>query len=116
MRKSAFPASMFCASLTAALAGWAASSTPAAAGWVNPDTAGYRVSGTCNRFGGIRAANIKFCKPQNSSDFAAANPQTVSLTRPVTRKVPCQAAAAATWSWPWIWLWPHRDCGAASEK
>ncbi len=89
MRKRAFPASMFCASLAAALAGWAALSTPVAARWVNPDTAGYCGSGTCNRFGGIRAVNIKFCKPQNCRDY----PQTVSLTRPVTRKVPCQAAA-----------------------
>jgi len=109
MSRRAFPAFM-----VAALAGWAALSTPVAARWLNPDTAGYCVSGTCNKFGGVRAANIKFCKPENCRDYAAASlQQPVAATRPVTKKVICPAT---TWSWPWIWLWPHRDCGAASEK
>jgi hypothetical protein len=90
----------------------AAASTPVAARWVNPDTAGYCASGTCNRAGGIRARNVKFCKAENCRDFAAANLKTVAITR----TAPCQASPATVMVWPWSWFWPRRDCGPSNEK
>jgi hypothetical protein len=85
---------------------------PVAARWVDPDTFGYCSAGTCNRFGGIRAANIKFCKPENCRDFTAANFRPVSMAK----TPPCPAVLDAAPIWPWSWLFPHRDCGVANEK
>jgi len=67
MRPQLFPAFAVAALVVFALP------TPVAARWVNPDAAGYCAAGTCSRFGGIRAGNVKFCKPENCRDFTASN-------------------------------------------
>jgi hypothetical protein len=97
---------------TAALAVYIALPAPVAARWFNPDTFGYCATGTCNRSGGIRAANIKFCKPENCRDFTAVSIKTAAPAK----KAPCPAMSAAAMAWPWSWLWPRRDCGAGNDR
>jgi hypothetical protein len=110
MRMRAFPAYT-----VAALAIGVALSTPVAARWVNPETSGYCAEGACNRFGGIRAANIKFCKPENCRDYMPVNLETVTPARSVS--CPAVSATPMSWpSWPWSWFWPRRECGATNEK
>jgi hypothetical protein len=106
-RKRLFPICVI-----ATLAVCATASTPAAARWVNPATAGYCAWGTCNRLGGIRAANVKFCKAEHCRDYAAVSPKTVAATR----RAPCQTTPATIMFWPWNWISPRRDCGDVAEK
>ena len=96
----------------AVLAVCAAASTPAAARWLNPATAGYCAWGTCNRIGGIRAANVNKCRAENCRDFTAASLKTVA----VAKRAPCQATPATAMVWPWRWIWPRRECGLLDEK
>jgi hypothetical protein len=103
MRPQLFPAL-----LTAAIAIYLTMSGPLAARWVNPDTSGYCASGTCSRFGGIRAANIKSCKPEHCRDYTAVSLKTVVPAK----KLVCAEVLAG----PWLWFWPRRDCGAANDK
>ena len=114
MRTFAFPVFVAAAVVIGA-------SIPAVARWANPDTVGYCAAGTCNRLGGIRAANIKACKPEHCRDYvtngvkdsAKNSLKTVAMTRPVVRKLACPAAPSY---WPWSWVWPQRQCEAANEK
>jgi hypothetical protein len=109
MRSRLFPAFAI-----SALVVYAAMPAPVAARWISPDTSGYCASGTCSRFGGIRAANIKNCKPENCRDYTAVSFRTIAPAK----KSSCAEASAwpSSASWPWSWLWPRHDCGAADEK
>jgi transposase InsO family protein len=72
----------------------------------------YCVSGTCSKFGGRRAANIKNCQPENCRDFVATNVKATAAMRKesaATRKPLCSLT-----SWSWLWIWPHQDCVAAN--
>jgi hypothetical protein len=106
-RKRLFPVFVI-----AGLVAGVAATTPVAARWANPATVGYCAWGTCNRLGGIRAGNVKFCKPENCRDFVATNAKPVAATR----KAPCQVTAAPAMLWPWSWIAPRRDCRLADEK
>lgn len=97
--------------IAAAVAVYTATPTPAPARWLDPATAGYCVSGTCSKFGGRRAANIKNCQPENCRDFVVTNVKATALPKPAaTRKPLCSLT-----SWSWIWFCPRQDCVAANE-
>lgn len=87
----------------AALAICAVVSTPASARWFNPATSGYCAWGTCNRLGGIRAANIRRCRAEYCRDFIAVSLKTIGSLR----KASCRGMPEMTTSW----IWPRRDCG-----
>jgi hypothetical protein len=110
-RKSSL-ANRFCAAFIAtALAVYAATPTPAPARWLDPATAGYCVSGTCSKFGGRKAANIKNCRPENCRDFVATNVKAAAAIpqkNVATSKPLCPLTS-------WSWIWPHEDCAATNE-
>jgi hypothetical protein len=90
----------------AAVAAYTATPTPAPARWLDPGTVGYCVSGTCSKYGGRIALNVKNCRPENCRDFVATNVKAAAAipkTGAATRKPLCPAMF-------WSWLWPHQDC------
>jgi hypothetical protein len=79
--------------IAAAVAAYTATLTPASARWLNPATAGYCVSGTCSKFGGSRAVNIKNCRPENCRDFVATNVKAAAMPKPAATRAPlCPAS------------------------
>jgi hypothetical protein len=95
------------------LAAYVAIPTTAPARWLDPATAGYCVTGTCSKFGGRRAADIKNCRPENCRDYVATNVKTVAA---IPRTAGARKPACASMSWAWIWFWPRQDCVVANEK
>jgi hypothetical protein len=97
---------------TAALAMYATAPTPAPARWLDPATAGYCASGTCGKYGGRRAINVKNCSAEYCREYVASAARPPA-ERPAaaTRKTACQPTY-----WPWSWFWPRQDCVAANEK
>jgi hypothetical protein len=76
------------------LAAYAATPTAAPARWLDPATAGYCVSGTCSKFGGRRAVNIKNCRPENCRDFVATNVKaTAAMPQNQETSLPANALA-----------------------
>jgi hypothetical protein len=90
-----------------------ATATPAPARWLDPATAGYCVSGTCSKFGGRRAVNIKNCRPENCRDFAATNVKAPAVS-PKTAAATGKPLCPLTF-WSWMWFWPHAWCAPTSE-
>jgi hypothetical protein len=96
--------------IAAAVAAYTATPTPTPARWLDPATVGYCVSGTCSKFGGRRAANIKNCQPENCRDFVATK---VKATAAMNQKSAATRKPLYSLT-SWSWLWPHQDCVAAN--